>query len=151
MWKDTLFILVAMVAGITIYHYLSLTMSANTKEPRYDDPRTPLPVILQRDADGFSAGPGLSPGPAALADKNAPYALLSKPTAYRAPSGTSRMTATACYKINPDNKHMLSSYTQEVNNYMRDYPDNCSTPYEELSFAVYRPDKIVQVSADQLA
>ncbi len=149
MWKDILFILVAMVAGITIYHYVSLGMSV-TKAERNDGPRTALPVIVQKDADAFSAGPGLSPGPAALADKRAPYALLDKPVPYRAPSGTSFMTARACYKVNPDNKHMLSSYSQEVNNYMRDYPDNCSTPFEELGFAVYRPAQVVQTPVDQL-
>lgn len=144
-----------MVAGITIYHYVSLAMPAAPIE-KNDSPRTPLPVIVQKDADAFTPGPALmgplslSPGPAALADKAAPYALLDKPVAYRAPSGTSRMTAGACYKINPDNKHMLSSYMQEVNNYMRGYPDNCSTPFEELGFAVYRPDKVVEVSVDQL-
>ena len=144
-----LFILVAMVAGITIYHYISLTMTA-PKVKRNDGPRTPLPVISQVDADAFSAGPGLSPGPAALADKRAPYALLTKPVPYSAPSTTSFMTNRACYKVNPDNKQMRSSYVQEVNNYMRDYPDNCSTPFQELGFAVYRPAQVVQESADQL-
>jgi hypothetical protein len=149
MWKDILFILVAMVAGITIYHYISLAMVPAQVE-RNDSPRTPLPVISQVDADAFSAGPGLSPGPAALADKRAPYALLTKPVPYQAPSGTSFMTNSACYKVNPDNKHMRSSFSQEVNNYMRDYPDNCSTPFQELGFAVYRPEQIVQTSVDQL-
>jgi hypothetical protein len=147
MWKDILFILVAMVAGITIYRYIS--MSSPTAMARYDDPRTALPVIVQKDADAFSAGPGLSPGPAALADKRAPYALLDKLPVYRAPSGTSRMTSRACYKVNPDNSHMLSSYSQQVNNYMRDYPDNCSTPFEELGFSVYIPQNVTQSPVDQ--
>jgi hypothetical protein len=155
MWKDILFILVAMVAGVTIYHYLSVTSAPVAT--RNDHPRTPLPVLVQKDADAFSSGPNLtgplalSPGPAALADKAAPYALLNPPEAYRAPSGTSNMTARACYKVNPDNKNMLSSHAQEVNNYMRKYPDNCSTPLEELGFAIYRPAQIVQTPVDQFA
>ncbi len=155
MWKDILFILVAMVAGVTIYHYLSI--ASGPVATRNDDPRTPLPVLVQKDADAFSPGPGitgplaLSPGPAALADKAAPYALLNPPEAYRAPSGVSSIYAQACYKINPDNKHMLSSYSQEVNNYMRKYPDNCTTPFQELGFAIYRPAQIVQTPVDQLA
>lgn len=136
MWGDIVFVLVIMVAAITIYH-LIVGVGGGSVSSRRTRALTPIQVLQQKDADAFVNGP-ISPGPAALADKTAPYTLLDLP-AYRGKSGITTIGSQSCYQRDSTNQRMESSYAQMVNNYQHEYPDTCSGTRQEMILGVYRP------------
>lgn len=135
MWGDIVFVLVIMVAAITIYHLIvgPGAMGGSIMRTRQ---LTPIQILQQKDADAFVNGP-ISPGPAALADKTAPYTLLDLP-AYRGKSGVTTIGSQSCYQRDSTNQRMKSSYAQMVNNYRHDYPDTCSGTRQEMILGVYQ-------------
>lgn len=140
MLGDILFILVVMVAAITLFEMFAgnnTMASSNIKQRRY---LTPIQVLTQKDADAFVNGP-ISPGPAALADKRAPYALLEYLNAYRGASGVTTVGSQNCYDGSSPNFRMKSSYAQMVNNYPHEYPDSCSGTRQEFVRGVYPPPR----------
>jgi hypothetical protein len=136
MWGDIVFVLVIMVAAVTIYN---LIIGPDVMESVGVRTRmlTPVQVLQQKDADAFVNGP-ISPGPAALADKTAPYALLEYIPAYRNKSGVTTIGSQSCYARDSTNLRMKSSYAQMVNNYPHEYPDTCSGTRQEMILGVYQ-------------
>jgi hypothetical protein len=136
MWGDIVFVVVIMVAAITIYHLIvgPTVVSSTGLRARSI---TPIQVLQQKDADGFVNGP-ISPGPAALADKSAPYTLLEYMPAYRNESGVTTIGSQSCYKRDSTNQRMKSSYAQMVNNYQHEYPDTCAGTRQEMILGVYQ-------------
>lgn len=138
MWSDIVFVLVIMVAAITIYHLIvGVGGGVGGTQQRSRD-LTPIQILQQKDADAFVNGP-ISPGPAALADKTAPYTLLESLTAYRGKSGVTTIGSQSCYQRDSTNQRMKSSYSQMVNNYQHEYPDTCSGTRQEMILGVYQP------------
>jgi hypothetical protein len=136
MWGDIVFVLVIMVAAITIYHLIVGPGGASISGLQRTRNLTPIQVLQQKDADAFVNGP-ISPGPAALADKTAPYTLLDIP-AYRGKSGVTTIGSQSCYQRDSTNQRMKSSYAQMVNNYPHEYPDTCSGTRQEMILGVYQ-------------
>lgn len=138
MWSDIVFVLVIMVAAITIYHLIvGVGGGVGGTQQRSRD-LTPIQILQQKDADAFVNGP-ISPGPAALADKTAPYTLLESLSAYRGKSGVTTIGSQSCYQRDSTNQRMKSSYSQMVNNYQHEYPDTCSGTRQEMILGVYQP------------
>lgn len=137
MWGDIVFVLVIMVAAITIYH-LIVGPAGGAGGIMRTRSLTPIQVLQQKDADAFINGP-ISPGPAALADKTAPYTLLENLNAYRGASGITTIGSQSCYQRDSENQRMKSSYAQMVNNYPHEYPDTCSGTRQEMILGVYKP------------
>ncbi len=137
MWGDIVFVLVIMVAAITIYHFIVGPDAMGTNGPTRTRTLTPIQVLQQKDADAFVNGP-ISPGPAALADKTAPYALLEYIPAYRNRSGITTIGSQSCYQRDSTNDRQKSSYAQMVNNYRHEYPDTCSGTRQEMILGVYQ-------------
>ncbi len=137
MWGDIVFILVIMVAAITIYHLIIGPGIIGAGVVRTRD-LTPIQILQQKDADAFVNGP-ISPGPAALADKTAPYTLLENLNAYRGKSGITTIGSQSCYQRDSENQRMKSSYAQMVNNYRHEYPDTCTGTRQEMILGVYQP------------
>ncbi len=137
MWGDIVFVLVIMVAAITIYHLIvgPTAMGGAMARTRA---LTPIQVLQQKDADAFVNGP-ISPGPAALADKTAPYVLLDNLQAYRNKSGITTVGSQSCFARDSQNQRQKSSYAQMVNNYRHEYPDTCSGTRQEMILGVYQP------------
>jgi hypothetical protein len=135
MWGDIVFVLVIMVAAITIYHLIvGPTVSSTGMRTRSI---SPIQLLQQKDADAFVNGP-ISPGPAALADKTAPYTLLENLPAYRNKSGVTTIGSQSCYQRDSTNQRMKSSYAQMVNNYQHEYPDTCAGTRQEMILGVYQ-------------
>ena len=127
-----------MVAAITIYHLIvGVGGGVGGTQQRSRD-LTPIQILQQKDADAFVNGP-ISPGPAALADKTAPYTLLESLSAYRGKSGVTTIGSQSCYQRDSTNQRMKSSYSQMVNNYQHEYPDTCSGTRQEMILGVYQP------------
>lgn len=137
MWGDIVFVLVIMVAAITIFEMVVGT-SAKAVAGQRMRALTPIQVIQQKDADAFVNGP-ISPGPAALADKTAPYTLLENLPAYRGQTGVTTIGSQSCYGRDSANQRMESSYAQMVNNYRHEYPDSCTGTRQEMILGVYKP------------
>ncbi len=137
MWGDIVFILVIMVAAITIFEMVvgSSVKSNSGKRTRV---LTPIQILQQKDADAFVNGP-ISPGPAALADKTAPYTLLESLSAYRGQTGVTTIGSQSCFGRDSTNQRMESSYAQMVNNYVHEYPDSCTGTRQEMILGVYKP------------
>ncbi len=126
-----------MVAAITIFE-MFMGPSASRANGARSRGLTPIQVIQQKDADAFVNGP-ISPGPAALADKQAPYTLLEYLAAYRGQSGVTTIGSQSCFGRDSANQRMESSYAQMVNNYRHEYPDSCTGTRQEMILGVYQP------------
>ena len=140
MWGDIVLVLVVMVAAITLFEMFVGTDVASAGNVMKKRTLTPIQVLQQKDADAFSNGP-ISPGPAALADKQAPYALLEYLNAYRGASGGTTVGSQSCYGGDSANFRMKSSYAQMVNNYQHEYPDSCTGTRQEFVRGVYAPPR----------
>ena len=127
-----------MVAAITIYHLIVGVGGGLGGTQQRSRDLTPIQILQQKDADAFVNGP-ISPGPAALADKTAPYTLLESLSAYRGKSGVTTIGSQSCYQRDSTNQRMKSSYSQMVNNYQHEYPDTCSGTRQEMILGVYQP------------
>jgi len=82
-----------------------------------------------------------SPGPADLYNDQ-PYHLLSDMLSPpRTKESISCVDSRSCYAV--DFNRMVSktgNYRQFTNNYKRNYPDSCSSPYQELVLNFYKAD-----------
>ena len=141
MWGDIVLVLVVMVAAITIFEmFVGFGANGGGVAVRRARELTPIQMVEQKDADAFSNGP-ISPGPAALADKQAPYTLLDSLNAYRGKSGVTTVGSQSCYGGDSANFRMKSSYVQMVNNYQHEYPDSCTGTRQEFIRGVYAPPR----------
>jgi hypothetical protein len=79
-------------------------------------------------------------GQASLDKPREPYSLL-KDVLKLAPSGNvSCMTNRCCPETDFETRTELTgNYVQRTNNYKREYPDNCSAPFKELTLSFYEP------------
>jgi hypothetical protein len=87
--------------------------------------------------------PPNNPGPANLYN-NQPYHLLSDQFSQpRMEESLSCVNSRSCYAT--DFERMVSktgNYRQLTNNYKRNYPDSCSSPFQELVLNFYKADKM---------
>ena len=122
---------VALVALLALQQYLSISGFVGYLE-------TPAPV--NTDASK-TTDLSVSSGPAASSlDPREPYHLLNGWLASNPKDSLSCLNSSCCSEADFEQRtNMTGNYLQRTNNYKRGSPDNCSTPFHELTLSFYKP------------
>ena len=116
---------------------------AFTNPKKSDKESSSLLKDVNKDASPVMEYPPDSPGPADLYNDQ-PYHLLSDMLSPpRTKEAISCVDSRSCYAV--DFNRMISktgNFRQFTNNYKRNYPDSCSSPYQELVLNFYKTDPV---------
>ena len=89
-----------------------------------------------------------TPGKPAPVDLNRmePYLLLSD-VLMKGEESPSSVTSQSCYAMDAEAYlSKVGNYRQLTNNYKREYPDHCSSPFQEFVLPFYKPKPLVPAS-----
>lgn len=83
---------------------------------------------------------GVDDGQASLDKPREPYSLLGSVLRLNPSGNVSCLTNKCCPETDFESRtNQTGNYVQRTNNYKREYPDNCSGPFKELTLSFYEP------------